>query len=195
MASSTREPRGVTLVRHPDTPCAAVHAVTARVHRAADGTLSAQYVLNGDVARLNVAASSSPPYVGRDLWRHTCCELFVSRGEDAYHEFNFAPSGAWAAYAFERYRHGAPLSGDALGGPLVSALAARTKPDKIELDASIRLDRLSPQLAAAKLLIAVSTVIEEPSGRVSYWALRHPPGKPDFHHRDGFALELDEVRN
>jgi hypothetical protein len=29
------------------------------------------------------------------------------------------------------------------------------------------------------------------SGALSYWALRHPPGKPDFHHPAGFALELD----
>ena len=27
-------------------------------------------------------------------------------------------------------------------------------------------------------------------GGISYWALAHPPGKPDFHHADGFALEL-----
>ena len=32
--------------------------------------------------------------------------------------------------------------------------------------------------------------IEEASGRISYWALKHPPGRPDFHHPDGFALEL-----
>jgi hypothetical protein len=33
-------------------------------------------------------------------------------------------------------------------------------------------------------------VIEAADGSLSYWALRHPPGKPDFHHRDAFALEL-----
>jgi hypothetical protein len=38
-------------------------------------------------------------------------------------------------------------------------------------------------------------VIEEIDGALSYWALRHAPGKPDFHHRDAFALELDEVRH
>jgi hypothetical protein len=34
-------------------------------------------------------------------------------------------------------------------------------------------------------------VIEEKSGLLSYWALKHPPGKPDFHHPDAFALEVE----
>jgi len=33
-------------------------------------------------------------------------------------------------------------------------------------------------------------VIEEKDGAKSYWALAHPPGAPDFHHRDCFAIEL-----
>ena len=32
--------------------------------------------------------------------------------------------------------------------------------------------------------------IEEQDGRKSYWALAHPPGKPDFHHPDCFVLDL-----
>jgi len=38
--------------------------------------------------------------------------------------------------------------------------------------------------------IGLSAVIEETDGTKSYWALRHPPGKPDFHHPDCFALTL-----
>ena len=34
-------------------------------------------------------------------------------------------------------------------------------------------------------------VIEEVSGRKSYWALKHAPGRPDFHHPDAFALEVE----
>jgi hypothetical protein len=41
------------------------------------------------------------------------------------------------------------------------------------------------------LLLGLSAVIEETSGAKSYWALAHPPGRPDFHHADGFALMLD----
>jgi hypothetical protein len=38
--------------------------------------------------------------------------------------------------------------------------------------------------------LGLSAVIEDTRGSLSYWALAHPPGKPDFHHADGFALEL-----
>ena len=39
--------------------------------------------------------------------------------------------------------------------------------------------------------LALAAVIEEVDGTKSYWALRHPPGKPDFHHPDCFALTLE----
>ena len=52
-----------------------------------------------------------------------------------------------------------------------------------------------PQAVPHLLALVVSAVIEDDSGALSYWALRHPPGKPDFHHPDAFAMELDEVRN
>ncbi len=42
----------------------------------------------------------------------------------------------------------------------------------------------------APLHLALSAVIEEKEGTKSYWALKHPPGKPDFHHPDCFALTL-----
>jgi hypothetical protein len=44
--------------------------------------------------------------------------------------------------------------------------------------------------AGARLTLALSAVIEDEDGVLSYWALKHPAGKPDFHHRDAFALEL-----
>ena len=32
--------------------------------------------------------------------------------------------------------------------------------------------------------------MKDVDGGISYWALAHPPGKPDFHHPDSFALTL-----
>ena len=40
------------------------------------------------------------------------------------------------------------------------------------------------------LQLGLAAVIESADGALSYWALRHPPGEPDFHHRDAFALAL-----
>jgi hypothetical protein len=33
--------------------------------------------------------------------------------------------------------------------------------------------------------------VEAAGGGLSYWALRHPPDKPDFHHRENFSLVLE----
>jgi len=41
------------------------------------------------------------------------------------------------------------------------------------------------------LRLALAAVVEDERGMLSYWALRHPAGKPDFHHPDAFALELE----
>lgn len=66
--------------------------------------LTVTYAIEGDLERVRIPAARAPRIADR-LWQHTCCEIFVSRhGFPAYHEFNFAPSGEWAAYAFERYR-------------------------------------------------------------------------------------------
>jgi hypothetical protein len=40
------------------------------------------------------------------------------------------------------------------------------------------------------LRLALAAVSEAAGGRLTYWALQHPPGEPDFHHPDGFVLEL-----
>jgi len=68
----------------------------------------------GDVERVRLPPARAPR-IAQGLWRYTCCEIFVARvGSPAYHEFNFAPSGEWAAYAFERYREGVLLRDDSL---------------------------------------------------------------------------------
>jgi hypothetical protein len=38
--------------------------------------------------------------------------------------------------------------------------------------------------------LGISAVIETRDRQKSYWALAHPPGKPDFHHADCFAATL-----
>jgi hypothetical protein len=177
------------LACHPDTRGDAVHGLSARLQRTAAGELKLTYVLEGDLPRLRIPAPTRSR-IGESLWQHTCFEIFIARNMPAYHEFNFSPSGEWAAYAFRRYREGAPLIDEALD-PQVSS---RSATDRLELDAMIPLHRLFPQ-AGAKLLLALSVVVEDDRGALSYWALRHPPGKPDFHHPEAFALALDEIRN
>ena len=55
------------------------------------------------------------------------------------------------------------------------------------------IDRLSGMHPRVALTLALSVVVEDEQGMLSYWALKHPAGKADFHHPDSFALELDVV--
>jgi hypothetical protein len=74
-------------------------------------------------------------------------------------------------------------------GHSAPTIAVRRESTELELEASI------PMPDKEKLVLGISAVIEELDGGLSYWALRHAPGKPDFHHPQAFALELDEVRH
>lgn len=184
-----------TLTPHPAARSHAVHNIGGHVSRLPNGTLSVTYVLAGDIDRIRLPAPHLPRFAD-NLWQHTCCELFIRRqGEATYREFNFSPSGEWAAYAFERTR--ARISFDANFNieTLDPQIAVRIGAKKIELDATIRLDRLSPLYTGAALALGLSAVVEDTAGALSYWALKHPLDKPDFHHPDAFVLELDEIRN
>jgi hypothetical protein len=176
----------VTLACHPETPTDIVRAMSARVRRNSATGLDVSYVLEGDLGRLRVPAPRAPRAADR-LWQHTCCEIFVARkGDAAYHEYNFSPSGEWAAYAFEGYRARRGEGPSSLPPP---RLSIRSHGGALELDASVDLEGLGSR-PGASLALALAAVIEDREGNLSYWALRHPPGQPDFHHPDAFALEL-----
>ena len=175
----------VLLRRHPYTPSDAVYAISAQASRDA-GRLRLTFLLSGELDRLRIPPGASR--AGGELWRHTCFEAFVGvAGAAGYHEVNLAPSGEWTVYAFDRYRDGALLD-DVAQPPRVVVAASH---GELELDALIDLGALSPAYAAASLRLALATVVEETSGALSYWALRHPPGAPDFHHTEGFTLRLE----
>jgi hypothetical protein len=170
----------IGLTCHSDTPSAAVRGIRARVSRRRADVLAVSYAIDCELARLLVPAARAPRFA-EGLWQHTCCELFVAgKGERSYREFNFSPSGEWAAYAFTGYRQGRAMRDEALNPGIAVHRSARG----LCLDASV-------PCARGKLQLGLCAVIEEKSGALSYWALGHVAGKPDFHHPDAFALELD----
>ena len=168
------------LIRHPEFPCDAVAAIAVDVERPAPAQLVLRYRLTGITGALVLPPAAN----GRadELWRRTCLEAFVQPLPGAaYTELNLSPGGQWAAYHFDDYRHDMTYAD--LAEPRTMA---QREGDVLEFTAVCDLD-LRP-LAAWRL--GMTAVIEEQGGRISYWALKHPQGRPDFHNADCFAFEL-----
>jgi hypothetical protein len=169
------------LLPHPEAPAPAV-SVACEVSRSARA-LRLGYEVTGSLAQLRLPPPA-PSRRGEQLWRHSCCEAFVAvPGEAAYLEFNFAPCGAWASYAFRGYRQPLPHA------DVTPVIAVRRATEALELVAELACTAL-PFAPAAPLEMALAAVLEEQDGRLSYWALRHAGGKPDFHLRESFVLAL-----
>ena len=176
------DPAPLNLACHPETPSRAIQGIEAVVDTSRAGILTLAFTLAGDIAGLRIPEPRSSRQAD-GLWRHTCFEVFVmAAGGPGYREFNFSPSGEWAVYTFHGYRDGAALE---IG--LTPGIVVRRTANRLELDAEIRQDFL---LAGRLLRLGLSAVVEEADGGLSYWALRHPPGRPDFHHVDAFAYQL-----
>jgi hypothetical protein len=144
--------------------------------------LSVGFTLRGDLDRLTIPGPGAPQRTDR-LWEHTCFETFLAiPGQDAYWELNLSPSTEWAAFRFPRYREARCPAPD-----LVPRIIVHRSPARLDLRATAALDALD---TGRGLQVGLSAVIESLDGQFSYWALRHAPGRPDFHHRAGFALEL-----
>jgi hypothetical protein len=176
--------RFVTLLTcHPQTPDSCMRRVEVGVTTKPEGAIAIAFSLEGELSRLRIPESRAPSRAD-GLWRHTCFEAFVMAGNGpGYREFNFSPSGEWAAYAFSGYR-----DGDLLEVQSNPRIVVRRSADRLELESALHAECLPP----GKLLrLGLSAVLEDVDGHLSYWALKHPPGKPDFHHTDAFALELE----
>ena len=186
----------LSLRLHPDSLCFAATHIAVEVARPRAGSLVLSYFVTGKISDLRI-----PPVMAAarsdELWQHTCFEAFVrtSPGE-AYYEFNFAPSTQWAAYRFDSYRSGMRVATE-IGAPRIEVQSA---PECYTLRASLGLDQLLPPFPPSPACgggqgdavwrLGLAAVLEETSDRKSYWALAHPPGKPDFHHSDCFAFEF-----
>jgi hypothetical protein len=185
----------VELVSHPDTPADWIERMKCTVRRRAHG-LSLSWNLLGDMRDLHRPKAAPDSPARRDgLWRTTCFEAFVKPvGGESYVELNFSPSGDWAAYGFSSYRAG--MENTPANAPVI------TRQGFYWFELTAEIDGLTALPADAPWRVAVSAVIQtcgpdptrkaEAPGKpdLSYWAIAHPPGKPDFHHTDGFVLEL-----
>jgi len=173
----------LALKLHPGSHRAAIRHIDVDVARLRAGGLVLSYIVTGNTGDLRLPPLTAAMRTDA-LWRHTCFEAFIraSPGE-GYYEFNFAPSTQWAAYHFSSYRSGMRVASE-IGAPRIDV---RSAAERCMLQGALDLASLP---AGASWRLGLSAVIEETSGNKSYWALAHPPGKPDFHHADCFACEL-----
>jgi hypothetical protein len=173
---------------HPDSRCIAPAHVEVVVGCPFPDSLHLSYIVTGKLNEVRM-----PPVVvtsrSDQLWRHTCFEAFVRASAGAsYYEFNFAPSTQWAAYRFSGYRTGMRVASE-IGAP---AIDVNSNDDCYTLQVALALGRLTELPRNAPWRLGLSALIEDTSGCKSYWALAHPPGKPDFHHADCFAYEYSQ---
>ena len=164
-----------------------VEELSVKVTRPSHDHLTLNYRLVGALSSLRLPEPRAT--VRSDgLWRHSCFEAFVGHaGAADYWEYNFSPSGAWAAYHFTAYREGmAPLMKGA--APLIEQ---KIGSESFELLATIDLSWLAKSSAGIGVRLGLAAVIEDRARLLSYWALKHPSEKPDFHHADSFVVELD----
>ncbi len=143
-------------------------------------TLNIWFGINSPAERFVIPPGAEPARAD-ELWRTTCFEVFLGEADaDNYREWNFAPSGEWAAYDFTAYRAGM-ANADIGAAPYIRVEDNLTW---WTLGATIALD------TGWQSALGLSAVIEERDGTKSYWALAHAAGPPDFHDRDCFIAQL-----
>ena len=191
IGSMPHETYPLALLCHPATPAPQIARIEAAVTFSGDRLITFRYCLWGDMARLRIPPERAPERTDL-LWEHNCFEAFVGLpGETAYREFNFSPSGQWAAYAFSDYRRRAPDSFE-LAPPQIFA---RTYAGRLELDAVLDLRALPENPGNTPWQIALNAVVEAADtvdGSHSYWALHHASSRPDFHQRAGFTFLMEK---
>lgn len=173
----------LSLHAHPILPSGAIGALAADARRGPGGRLELVFEASA-VTEALVVPPPAPGARADGLWRHTCFEAFVRAGDGpGYVELNLSPSGHWAAYQFGDYREG--MANAEVPPP---GIRVEREGDRLILAASLDLSAALPPEAPWRA--SLTAVIEGQGGRMSYFALAHPEAKPDFHHADGFVLDL-----
>jgi hypothetical protein len=166
---------------HPAHPPTRVTGIDARIVGADANWLRLRWRVDGAQALVVPAFAGKGRADG--LWQTTCFELFLMpRDGGSYCEFNLSPSERWAAYDFESYRDGMsgrPADREPQGTMRLGSSFAI-------FDAAVPLSALPDDICRMN----IAAVIEEQGGAKSYWALAHPPDKPDFHDPACFVAEL-----
>jgi len=173
------------LVPHPETPPSEPFKLWVNVdHSGSFGaTASANlwFCIGAAPGRFVIPEMIEEPARTEDLWETTCFEAFLrTKDENAYREWNFAPSGNWAAYDFTGHR-----DGRSEGKAAAPYIRVEDNMTWWAVGATIAVP------SKKRFELGLSAILEEKDGTKSYWALNHPAGdKPDFHDAACFAAHL-----
>lgn len=137
--------------------------------------------VGASASRFVIPKPAVEPGRADDLWTTTCFEAFLRPvGDEAYREWNFAPSGEWAAYDFAGFRE--------------DRTDAEVPPPYIRVEDNMTWWALGATIAVdaeTQWQLGLSAVLEEKDGTKSFWALAHAnPDKPDFHDAACFIAHL-----
>jgi hypothetical protein len=120
------------------------------------------------------------------LWENTCLEWFLKpKGESKYWEFNVSPNGAWDVFSFDQYRKGMCEEPLIHVGP---SLTKNVSENAILFQILWNLSAIGEWFCDNHYELAISCVVVSNETRSkSYWSIKHPSEKPDFHHPDSFT--------
>lgn len=181
-------------------------SIDGSVEVATDGVILRYRLKASTKIRILVPERAASPTFLEGLWNQTCFECFVSRGDDAkYLEWNLAPSGHWATFAYAGYRQRLPLAETELPAfkpeITVECPAMTSGRTSLTLCATLPMSGLRNfwGVDSGPFVFGISAVVATRRallglrrGPRSYWALVHERDIPDFHVRSSFILELGE---
>lgn len=161
------------LCYHPTTPVSWIQNVTVNCSYNSDG-MNLMYQINGNIELLQLPTHCSSPHRADNLWQHTCGEAFVAqKNTTIYREWNFSPSRQWQVYEFADYREARTLP--AVSAPQIYSIVT---PEQFTLTVQIPSTWYPHN---TPLLLGLSMILQDVTGKISYWALQHSPGLADFH--------------
>ena len=148
-----------------------------------ESELIIQFVVVGAINRLKIPPSSDAPQRITGLWEMTCFECFVgSLGQENYWEINLSPSGDWNVFRLDGYRENLREE------PMIKALlfGVERRSDRMSIDVTLDIQKLG--LCRDTIELSATSVLEEITGDISYWAVAHTGTTADFHLRKSFVI-------
>jgi len=190
--SSTSGTTDFTLVPFADSDLSQNLGISGTVKR--DGSaLRVAYLLTGDLDKVVLPPLNSSTNRAEKLWEETCFEIFLGAGLERardllYREFNLSPSGAWNVLTLQGYRYATKEE------PSFEALpfTVEQTDDGLSINADIDISSLVEGANPIRVGISTVLIVKDAEGKAqeTFWAIKHPASKPDFHHPSSFNLSL-----